>query len=317
MDVQGIGFGFCVQTCTQATDCDWSLECLINPGGVCYYALCGQGANTNTDLNAPCSFKDGRQGTCDTSITTAMDTVTTCNLGGVLGEGDFCDPNKDPWAPGVSEQDFCAAGLMCMIFEGDPSQGFCISTCDPELERVTHTSTCTGAAHCVNLSTLVLELADPRFLLRTPDRGICTGDQTCDLLTGLDVLTQQGCTGGQPCHMAGWGSLTGICIGAVGTGTEGMACEPGSFNSCAIGLVCTIADPLHDNDPFGTSNYACRMPCDATVGETNNPVCNLLPGSPSCISTSRFFTSNHELPVNSNYGVETRPSPLGFCVPSL
>jgi len=317
LDTQA-GMGVCMQTCTQATDCDWSLECLGSPSGVCYYALCGQGAPTNQDLNAPCSFEDGRQGTCDISNIIAMtdDNFTTCNQSGLLGEGNFCDPNKDPWAPGVGEQDFCAAGLMCMIFGTDPSQGNCVPICDPVWERDNHTTTCTGSSHCVNLSTLVLESTDPRYLLRTLDRGVCTNDQTCDLLTGLDVLTQMPCNTPQTCQMAGWGSLTGICSGGTGTAIDGMNCIPGDTSACVVGLVCTIADPLHENDPFGTTNYACRKPCDATLGETNNPICTAISGS-VCISTSRFFTSNHELPDNPEYGVETSPSPLGFCVPSL
>ncbi|PKN44231.1 MAG: hypothetical protein CVU59_12180 [Deltaproteobacteria bacterium HGW-Deltaproteobacteria-17] len=307
------GTGLCMQQCTQGMECSWSMDCVEDPG-VCYYAFCGPGT-TNQDLNGPCVFSDLRVGTCDTAAAIAKEPVTTCNQGGMLGEGGFCDPINNPWSPGVGEQDFCAAGLMCLNLGANPPQGVCVSICNPELERIQHSGLCTGASHCVNLSTLILDPTDPRFLLRTPDRGVCLGDVTCDLSTGYEIISQMTCTAPSTCQMVGWGSLTGSCSGGTGTGTEGSPCSPGDTSACVTGLVCTIADPLHDPDPLTTDNYACRKPCDASLGEANNPACQTTPTAPSCITTSRFFTTNHELPNNSNFGLETSPSPLGFCLP--
>jgi hypothetical protein len=79
-----------------------------------------------------------------------------------------------------------------------------------------------------------------------------------------------------------------------------------------------MAEPFTVTD-FEDYPMACRKICDATVF-ADNPACADLPEGTTwvCLSVSRFFTDDHELPhlwPTLTDIVETRPAQLGFCVP--
>ncbi len=312
-------FRACLQTCSEHADCGWSMDCLSQVGNLCYFNLCGAGQGS-TALQAPCSLGGGRAGTCY-PLWRAMDDSGLCMENGTLGHGQVCQLNDAAGTLNVNPATQCN-NAFC-FGESGASTGICYRKCDPVTTYSTLTDNCPAGSFCVNYSGIELDSTSSDYLFREPDLGICyiTSEfETCNMLTGLTIKGHVNCPPGKTCNYFGLGSLLGYCSDvAASPKTQGTACTitNGAPQECAAGLQCFIADPFNTDG----SALACRKVCDANI-YSNNSACNGLVDSYNrpyvCLTTSRFFTADHQLPTVGT-GVtaetETSPSRLGFCVP--
>ncbi|PKN25670.1 MAG: hypothetical protein CVU65_08085 [Deltaproteobacteria bacterium HGW-Deltaproteobacteria-22] len=327
-------FRACLQTCSVQTDCGWSMECVTNIGNLCYVSFCGKGTAVE-DVQAPCTLAGGRSGVCYPAWR-AMDESGLCFENGTLEHGDVC-PLAD--AMGIADTDpatQCNNGF-CFGATG-ATEGSCFGKCNPIEVLATGTDACPANSACLNFSSIDLDetntdgSVNDNFLFREPDMGVCyvweAGSEfySCDLLTG-DVITGPNpggpCPDGMTCNYFGLGSLLGFCYDVVATpAVEGATCTitQDAPQACAEGLQCFISDPF--NDATGEA-LACRKICDATVLEGNEACAGLVDADDQpyvCLTTSRFFTADRELPTigtGLNMETETSPSTLGFCVPPV
>jgi len=327
-------FRACLQTCSDHPDCGWSMEC-INPQGICYIAFCGEGMEMD-DLQDPCTLAGGRAGVCY-PVWRAMDDGGICFENGTLGHGEVC-----PLADAMGTVDVDPATQCNNGFCFGPSgatEGNCFSKCNPIDVYTSHNDPCPANSACVNFASIDLDeflddgtTQNSNFLFREPDLGVCyvweTDNEiyTCDLITG-NVITGPGtgecpCPDGMTCNYFGLGSLLGFCYDvAAAPKAEGVTCTitEGAPQDCAEGLQCFISDPFNTDG----SALACRTICDATVYADNEACAGLVDGDGQayvCLTTSRFFTEDRELPkvgTGLNAETETSPSPLGFCVPPV
>ena len=308
----------CVQQCTHYSDCGWSMDCLLEIDGHCFYSFCGPNAPNGFGINEICYFTDDRPGLCDVSMTVAGDGAGFCREFGSAPLGGPCVLGDHYTELGVDPSLHCSSGDC--IQTGSANQGTCFEVCDPVGAYTLKQNTC-STGYCVNTSDIMRNTTDPRFLYRTPDRGICHQDpstKVCDVFSGIGLYDNTPCLSSAPaCSHLFLGSPIGLCREVSGAGlSEGQNCVLPM--ECGTGLGCTLKAPLQETDPLNSSNYACRKYCNPAGGETGNAACTGLQddfgNSLICVSTSRFYTSDHQL-VNGSYGSETSPSPLGFCVP--
>ena len=244
----------------------------------------------------------------------------------------------------------------------DPVEVYENTTYDATSGQWISGDTCPDGFNCMNLSQIdTNETADasqpnPNYLFRTADFGLCypqhtgvlqgPGAVTCDLMTSLSMKDGTPCgktsleVMGFPvtdvdttCQVMADGGLIGVCTYAESPDNRkslGETCDPEHkimfglvpASECEEGTVCTYADPLHED--LTSASYACMKPCNATLGETDNPACAGLVDSDSnpyiCLTTSKLRTADHELPTRTNSQTgqtetESSPSPLGYCIP--
>lgn len=324
-------FRACLQTCSNHTDCGWSMECLAQIGGLCYVSFCGAGMQS-TDLQDPCRLDGNRDGVCY-PLWRAMDDSGICLEAGSIEHGGTCPMEDVMGQLDVNPNTQCKDGFC--FGPQNATEGKCFKKCNPIAVYDTKTDSCPTGSTCLNFSSIDLKetfddgSANPNFLFREPDLGVCyiyENDNplySCDLATGNVINGPNpgsACPTGQTCQYLALGSLLGFCQPvAATTKNEGDTCNinPENPQECAAGMQCFIADPF--NDP--NQHTACRRICDATTME-NNPACAGLEsnGNPFvCLTVSRFFTSDHELPKSGSglqQKAEESPSPLGFCVPN-
>ena len=312
-------FQACMQTCSTHAECGWSMDCLSSIGGLCYVDFCGLGTGSTTALQSPCTLEGGRSGVCY-PLWRAMDDGGMCLQNGTAVHGAVCSLDDSLGELGVDPATQCNNGF-CFGETGAP-QGVCYQKCNPVTTYSSKTDSCPAGSYCVNFSSIDLDTASSNYLFREADLGACyvtTEFQTCDLLTGLTLKGNTQCPVGKTCNYFGLGSLLGFCYDvAAAPKTQGTSCSivNGAPQECAAGLQCFISDPFSDS-----SALACRKICDANTFSGNTACAGLVDGINRpyvCLSTSRFFTSDHELPTvgtGLNMETETSPSRLGFCVP--
>ncbi len=327
-------FRACLQTCSDHADCGWSMECLAQIGGLCYISFCG-GAMQSTDLQAPCTLAGNRPGVCY-PLWRAMDDGGICLEAGTLEHNATCPVADVMGQLDVDPATQCKDGF-CFGSEG-ATEGKCFKKCNPVDVYNNKTDSCPAGSTCFNFSSIDLEetledgSANPNFLFREPDLGVCYIYEATDPLYSCDLLTGNvingpnpgsACPTGNTCQYFGLGSLLGVCQPVIATPkNEGETCTiaQDAAQECGAGMACFIADPFNDPNQSNPA-LACRKICDAATMD-NNPACAGLAsnGVPYvCLTTSRFFTTDHELPKSGtglNQEVETSPSRLGFCVPA-
>lgn len=327
-------FKACLQTCSNHADCGWSMECFAQIGNLCYISFCGT-AMQSTDVQAPCTLAGNRPGVCY-PLWRAMDDAGLCLEAGTAEHGATC-----PLADAMSELNVdpatqCKDGF-CFGAQG-ATDGKCFKKCNPVAVYNDKADSCPAGSTCFNFSSIDMEetledgSANPNYLFREPDLGVCYIYETTDPLYSCDLLTGNvingptpgsACPAGQTCQYFGLGSLLGVCQPVAATPkAEGATCDiQATAQECGAGMQCFIADPFNDPNQSNPA-IACRRICDATTMD-NNPACSGLVdgnGNPYvCLTTSRFFTTDHELPktgTGMNQETESSPSKLGFCVPA-
>ncbi len=328
-------FKACLQTCSAHADCGWSMECVANIGNLCYISFCGT-AMQSTPLNEPCTLAGGRPGVCY-PLWRAMDDGGLCFENGTAAHGDVCPMADAMGTIDVDPSTQCNNGF-CFGATG-ATEGKCYQVCDPVAVLESGTDGCPASSSCVNFADIDLEefeadgtTPNANYLFRQPDMGVCyiyeAGSEiyTCDLLSGNQIAGPnpgQPCPDGQTCNYFALGSLLGFCYNVAATPlAEGETCTivQNDPQACAAGLQCFVADPFND---AGTEALACRTICDATVLDANPACAGLVDANGAgyvCLTTSRFFTADHELPTvgtGLNMETETSPSALGFCVPPV
>lgn len=316
---------FCWYKCTETFECGLNLQCYRDGAatqGYCYTAYCNQAYSS-------CTHNDGIAGTC-VPVWLASDINLFCAEDGFRRQGQSCDPTVEGGQLAYDAMDLCLGGL-CHADPAAPEVGTCLEYCDaPRIFEGTKDDTCPQFHNCLNQSDFYHEGA-PYYMndgFRTTELGVCypmydgqnaiiaRGHLACHLLTNVQTKSGLPCPDDKACLPFLRGSLQGVCRPIAATpDAPGTPCDPtAEISSCDAASACVMSDPFHETN-LADPAFACRRKCDAGVFEANE-ACDGLPDGPFvCLSTSRFHTSNHELPT---YGgqTETRPSRQGFCVPN-
>lgn len=318
----------CLFSCERHEDCRLGEGCVERDG----VRMCA--ADTCDTPFAACTLSTGFPGLC-TPVGDAMQEMNACRAAGLRQLGEACTPPEQrpvDFSFQFDPETSCESGV-CEAVDG-ATHGTCAqSLCDAVgvLEgRIT--DPCPEGFNCLNLSKFFYYseygLGDGPVLIRTADAGACVPQEmsrdrmsglVCHALTGLQTKSGEPCPTGTRCYGTLVGTLQGFCV-ELDDGpelVEGAPCGLETGN-CEVGTTCTMADPFTVTDLLNFDR-ACRRPCDATVF-ADNPACDGLPEGTTwvCLSVSRFFTEDHELPyvLNQWYDyVETHPARLGYCVP--
>ncbi len=309
---------FCVETCEEPFECGLNMECVhqaSNDTGFCF------GTPACISPYGTCTAYDGSLGSC-VPAGMAREGGSMCGANGHRRQGQSCDPLIRGGQLVFDLNDLCHKG-QCVAEPADPSAGTCLNYCDAaRIFAGIIEDSCPDHTNCLNQSEIILDDEWYQRGYRTADYGLCypmadgvdpvitKAHAACHLLTGLQTRSGLPCAEGAACLPFKDGSLQGVCRPLPATPkAPGETCDPRARTTeCDADSACVVSDPFHS-----ATAKACRRFCDATVFE-NNERCADLPGGPFvCLTTSRFYTSNHELPTS--YGPETHPSPLGFCVP--
>jgi hypothetical protein len=341
------GHGFCLQTCSDGDDCGWTLGCVAQ--NHCFYNFCGGGSDGAGEINTECTVASGRTGWCY-PLWRSMDDTGICFENGTATGTDTCvrdDDNSIEGLTGVDKATQCENG-MCIPAEGE-TEGTCVAYCDP-VASFEGNDTCPTGWNCLNYSSIDTDetntdgSVNDNYLFREADYGICypmtdgvhgaldSGLLTCNIITGKTIVDDADCPTDQACKYIMLGSLTGFCADIQATPlTEGEVCEfPATEEDayeCAAGLNCFIADPFNDVNQADPA-LACARMCDGLTYDAtpNSNGCEGLevPATVDasaipyvCLTASRFFTADHELPFTGtglDKEVEASPSRLGFCV---
>ena len=321
----------CELSCERHEDCSAGLACIEAQG----HSYCGpQPCETPF---SPCTFATGLPGLCVPEGEATLGRQF-CRLTGAreLGEACIVERYREKFheyplfAFQFDRETACISGV-CEALEDSPTTGWGVcaeAICDPlSVLEGELPDPCPAGWNCLNQSTLSGGNHSYGAWMRSVDVGVCIPKEAASpgTLQGIlcHVLTQLthagvACPEGTACEADVMsGSLQGTCREVNATPLEmGAPCTVHA--ECGAGSGCVYGDPFAYPMVF-EAPLACRTVCDARVLE-NNPACADLPGETTwvCLTVSRFYTRDHQLPVvdegDVNY-VETRPSPLGFCVP--
>lgn len=313
----------CWWTCEEQFECGLNSECIHSIGnntGFCFSTpLCWSPFNT-------CTAAGGSPGYC-TLGGIAKEVYQYCVLNGHRRQGQSCDPTIKGTQLVYDLNDLCHNG-WCLADPQDPHRGVCANYCDAKriFEGIIE-DTCPDHYNCLNTSEIIRNYWAYENGYRLVDEGQCypasagvdpvftSAHAACHLLTNIQTRSGLSCDDGTACLPFKDGSLQGICRPvSPSPKAPGESCNPAAdLSECDNTAACVMADPFRETN-LETPATACRRFCDATVFE-NNERCADLPGGPFvCLTTSRFYTYSHELPTSFN-GLETHPSPQGYCVP--
>ncbi|MDA3862514.1 MAG: hypothetical protein PF689_01455 [Deltaproteobacteria bacterium] len=333
---------FCLQTCSVGPDCGWSMMCESGAGNLCYYPFCGSG-NEGSPVREECIIDTGRDGYCY-PLWRDMDDAGICFQNGTVAHEGTCDNSDVMGEVNVDADTQCDMGI-CAGNEGE-AEGICHSYCNP-LEVIEEgIDNCPADYNCINFSEIDLDETfedgspNPNQFFRTPDYGICypsvdgvntvidTGLLACNLITNNQTKDASSlCPVDTACKYVSLGTLIGACqtvdASLLGEGEECVRPQAAEDNyQCAVGHECFIYDPFNDPD-LENPYMGCNKLCDARNGYDENPDCAGITTDDAsalpyvCLTTSRFFTPDMELPsTGSGLQAETESSPskLGFCV---
>ena len=144
--------------------------------------------------------------------------------------GDSCTVVEN----GVSGQDDCAKGAMCMGVDEETLQGVCIAMCEgtPAVPR------------CADTSTTCIIANDGVILVCLPQ---------CDPLV-------QDCAEGEGCYESGTGGFFCFAQDETATGDAAYGAPCMTLNYCNPGLMCAPAATV----PGCAEEYCCTEFCDAS-----------------------------------------------------
>ncbi|MBU1069338.1 hypothetical protein KJ975_07190 [Myxococcota bacterium] len=313
----------CWWTCEEQFECGLNSECIHSIGndtGFCFATpQCFSPFGT-------CTAADGSLGYC-TIGGIAKEASQYCGVNGHRRQGQSCDPTIRGSQLVYDLNDICYEG-WCLADPQDPQRGVCANYCDTKrIFAGIIEDTCPDHYNCLNTSEIFRDYWAYEDGYRLVDIGQCypssdgvdpvftRAHAACHLLTNLQTRSGRPCDDGTACLPFKDGSLQGVCR-PVSTSPKapGESCDPASeISECDNAAACVMADPFRETN-LETPATACRRFCDATVFENNDRCAELANGPFVCLTTSRFYTSSHELPTSYN-GVETQPSLQGYCVP--